>query len=259
MPKKYKSAAIWGKLKAGRYLSADKELQPLVPRTRTLTPGNLRAMSEQFASLYIKPDIGSHGIGIRKLERTEDGYAVYSVYKKRQSKQAFASLDEAYGAVARRSGRVRMLVQQSVALDQIDERPYDIRAMVQRKPGGKWTCTGYMVKVGKKHGIVTNYYQGGRIWSLNQLWAAKDYAEERRRALNEQLRATALRIARRLSEEKRGMREMGVDFAYDGEGKLWVLEVNSNHPQFHPLKRLDPAAYARMMSFARAYGRKTAK
>ncbi|MNG32334.1 hypothetical protein D3C84_1183210 [compost metagenome] len=66
-------------------------------------------------------------------------------------------------------------------------------------------------------------------------------------------------MAQLLSRKKQGMREMGIDFAYDREERLWVLEVNSKHPQFHPLKRIDPAAYRRMMSFAKAYGRHDAQ
>ncbi|WP_127531284.1 YheC/YheD family protein [Paenibacillus kobensis] len=255
--KTYKSAAIWGKHKVVRYLSADAELKPLVPETLTLTADHLRTMSERFAALYIKPDIGSHGIGIHKLERTEEGYTLYSVHAKRQKQLKFAALDEAYRSIHRR--KCGMIIQEAVAIDRIDEQPYDIRAMVQRKPGGSWTCTGYMVKVGQKQRIVTNFYQGGQIWTLNQLWTAKACAEEQSLELSGQLQETALRIARRLSSQKNGMREMGIDFAFDQEGKLWVLEVNSNHPQFHPLKKLDPAAYARMLAFARAYGRKTAK
>ncbi len=216
-------------------------------------------MSERYPALYIKPDTGSHGIGIMKLERTEEGYKVYSLNNKSQTVKNFASLDDAYGELRRRSGRRRMLVQEAIVMDRVGGRPYDIRAMVQRRPRGKWTCTGHMVKVGKKNKIVTNYYQGGRIWPLKRLWAAKEYTEEQKQELNKQLETTALRIARRLSSEKKGMREMGIDLAYDETGKLWVIEVNSNHPQFHPLKKIDPSAYKWMMRFARSYGRRSAK
>jgi len=55
------------------------------------------------------------------------------------------------------------------------------------------------------------------------------------------------------------MNEMGIDFARDSSGGLWVLEVNSNHPQFHPLKNIDSEAYQKMKRYASYYGRKTAK
>jgi D-alanine-D-alanine ligase-like ATP-grasp enzyme len=52
---------------------------------------------------------------------------------------------------------------------------------------------------------------------------------------------------------------MGIDFAFDRSGRLWILEVNSNHPQFHPLKQVDRPAFNRMMAFARSYGRRSSK
>ena len=150
-----------------------------------------------------------------------------------------------------------MIIQEAVAIDSVgaSDQPYDIRAMVQRKPGGPWTCTGFMVKVGAAGRIVTNYYQGGQIWTLNRLWKEKGYDDASSLPRTETLTAKALEVAQLLSRKKQGMREMGIDFAYDREERLWVLEVNSNHPQFHPLKRIDPSAYRRMMSFAKAYGR----
>ncbi|WP_141500250.1 YheC/YheD family protein [Paenibacillus luteus] len=52
-----------------------------------------------------------------------------------------------------------------------------------------------------------------------------------------------LAVSRTLSKKRSGMHEMGIDFAYDKKQQLWVLEVNSNHPQFHALKKLDLIAY----------------
>ncbi|QKS48133.1 YheC/YheD family protein (plasmid) [Paenibacillus cellulosilyticus] len=252
--KRYKSAAIWGKLRVCRYLTGNESLRASVPHSKLLTPANLAAMAEAHDAIYVKPDIGSMGIGIHKLVRTANGFMLHSTQWRRQVKREAKDVKEAY-RLLRGHGAGRMLIQAAIAIDHVDDQPYDIRVMVQRRPGGPWTCTGFMAKIGGSGSIVTNYYQGGQIWTLERLLREKGYDADKSRTLTEQLTVKALETAHWLSGKKQGMREMGIDFAYDRDGKLWVLEVNSNHPQFHPLKKLDRAAYQRMMSFARAYGR----
>jgi len=256
--KRYRSAAIWGKLRVCRYLTGSETLRAVVPHSLLLTPANLASMTEMHDAVYVKPDIGSMGIGIHKLVRTTNGFMLHSTQWRRQVKREAKDVKDAY-RLLRKLSKGRMLIQEAIAIDHVGDQPYDIRAMVQRKPGGPWTCTGFMAKIGGSGSIVTNYYQGGQIWTLEQLLREKGYDAVKCRTLTEELTAKALDTAQWLSGKKQGMREMGIDFAFDREGRLWVLEVNSNHPQFHPLRKLDPAAYQRMMSFARAYGRHDAQ
>src|SRR5690606_25262253 len=133
----------------------------------------------------------------------------------------------------------KMIIQQGISLETVDGRPYDIRSMVQRKPGGRWTSTGMFAKVGKPNKIVTNYYQGGKIVLMNKLYAqttmTEHEIEERLRLLSE----TSRKVALFWSRKRKGMYEMGIDFAFDDAGRLWILEVNSRFPQFYPLRRLD--------------------
>lgn len=254
--KKYKSSTIWGKLCVYSYLTASKKLKTLVPHTVPLTPKNLKLMvDKKYNALYIKPNIGSQGIDVCKLKHSEKGYELFSMENKKQHRKHFKDLSSVYKRLKARY-KQRMIVQKGVDLDKINSRPYDIRAMVQRKPGGSWTCTGFMVKVGRENKIVTNYYQGGEIYSLDKLLKIKGFSPSKTRFRIQSLSRTAVEIARTLSKKRSGMQEIGVDFAYDSKMRLWIIEVNSNHPQFHPMKKLEPAAYHRMVAFAQSYGRR---
>ncbi|GAA3406279.1 YheC/YheD family protein [Paenibacillus hodogayensis] len=255
--KNYRSGTIRGKLRVCRYLSANHSLKKNIPHTRLFTLPNMKKMTASHSSLYIKPDIGSLGIGIFKLTRTRSGFKLQSSQRGKRSNR-FNSASSIYRHIlAKRQGR--MIIQKTVRLDLAGERPYDIRVMVQRKPGGSWTCTGMAAKVGREGKIVTNYYQGGELILMESLHNRKGLPEEQGKARIRHLTRKALDVVRTLSAKRSGMREMGVDFAYDRSGRLWVLEVNSNHPHFHPFKKLDRAAYDRMMRYARSYGRKSAK
>lgn len=257
--KGYASAAIRGKLKVCKYMRSDSKVSAFVPHTVYFSQENMATMSRRHPVLYIKPDIGSLGVGIFRFKRTKGGtYRLKETVGRTQKSRTFSSISDVYHAInASRKGK--LIVQQGISLDTVRGRAYDIRAMVQRKPGGSWTCTGFLVKIAGRGKIVTNYYQGGTICSLRSLHDQLGLSEEASAERKRRLTNAALDIAACLSRRKSGMRELGIDFAYDGSGRLWVLEVNSNHPQFHPLKKIDPSAYGKMKSFAAAYGRHSAK
>lgn len=256
--KTYNSATLRGKHRVCRYLSADDELRELVPRTVRFTRKGLLKMSERNTALYIKPDVGSLGMGIFKVSLHENGCELLSTIRRKQSRKTFDSIETAYGYMKAKAGGP-MIVQAAVDLDTVEGSPYDLRVMVQRKPGGKWTVTGKFAKIGVRGKIVTNYAQGGRLATLPELWHRKGLCDSEGSRRSELLERKALGIARLLSGKRAGMREMGVDFAFDRSGHLWVLEVNSNHPQFHPLRSVDRRAYRRMKRFAASYGRLSSK
>lgn len=256
--KNYKSNNIRGKLKVCRYLSANPNLKSLVPHSKSFTRENLNTMSEKYNNLYIKPDVGSMGIGIYKLIRNKSGYDLLSVDKRKQSRTKFKTLSGVYKHIRAKSQQ-KLLIQQAITLDRVKGRPYDIRVMVQRKPKGSWVCTGFLVKLGRNNKIVNNYYQGGHIITINTLLKDKGLSPAKRKTKMNMLTDKGLKVARALSNKRSGMHEMGIDFAISHKQNLYVLEVNSNHPQFHPLKKIDPKAYNRMLHYAKSYGRRSAK
>ncbi|WP_338555371.1 YheC/YheD family protein [Paenibacillus sp. KS-LC4] len=253
--KTYRSATIRGKLRVCRFLQKNASTESLIPSTTSFTLSNLKMMAAAHHTLYIKPNIGSLGVGVHKLEPKNDGYELLYTKSKKQLSKFFPSLTDlhSYLLPVRPS---RLIIQQAISLDQVEHRPYDIRAMVQRKPGGRWTFTGFLIKVGAKGKIVTNYHQGGEIWTMQKLLQRKGYEEAKGAELISRLTRHSLTVARALSKHKAGMFEMGIDFALDRNLHLWILEVNSNHPQFRPLKWIDRRTYNRIMRFARSYGRK---
>lgn len=256
--RRYASSRIRGKLKVCRYLEDNGTTRRYVPDTVSFGLANLQSMAGRHGSLYIKPDVGSLGIGICKLKKTAAGYTLKESANKSQITRKFDTLEGAYRHINTRKSS-KLIIQQAIAMDRIGGKPYDIRVMMQRKPGGAWTCTGITAKVGRAGKIVTNYHQGGTVMTLRKLHDRLGLAAGEGALRESQLRSAAHSIAKTLSSRKSGMRELGIDFARDRDGRLWVLEVNSNHPQFHPLKSIDRAMYNRMKEYAASYGRYDAK
>ncbi|WP_010271147.1 YheC/YheD family protein [Paenibacillus senegalensis] len=254
MKKNYKSSTIVGKLKVYRYLSADSRLKKHLPQTMSFSRKNLRKMASRHSVLYIKPNVGSLGLGIFKVTCAEDGYTV----KTNKRTRHYEDLNELYAFIkSKKEENKKLIIQKGIRLDRVQDKPYDLRAMVQRKPRGKWTVTGVFAKVGKAGKIVTNFHQGGRLMKMSTLFRKQGVSEGEAESRLEQIEWLALTSAKELSGRKKGMHEMGIDIALDEYTKQpYVLEVNSRQPQFYPLKKLSRKMYQRMMSYARAYGRK---
>ncbi|RXZ77859.1 hypothetical protein EBB07_27715 [Paenibacillaceae bacterium] len=257
--KNYKSKTLRGKLRVCRMLSASPKVRRHVPETVAYNKRNLRRMVSKHSSLYVKLDVGSHGIGVFKITKAANGtYLLYSTQRRQQLCYAFHNLTD-LSTHLKKVQPGKLIIQRAIPIDKVLGRPYDIRAMVQRKPGGSWKCTGLMGKIGMRNRIVTNHYQGAELCTMDQLFSRQGLSKAKASTRKKHLTKTALNISKALSKRKKGMHEMGVDLAYDTKQRLWVIEVNSNHPQFHPLRKLDPSAYQRMLRYARSYGRKTSR
>lgn len=230
----------------------------MIPATVSFSKTNLQQMAAKHRSLYIKPDVGSLGIGIFKMSRQPSGYMLKMISGKKQVQKTFKTLSAVHRHIHSKQKK-KMIIQKAIPLDKVDRRSYDIRGMIQRKPKGAWTCTGFIVRVGKPNKIVTNVYQGGKVYTLPKLHSKQGLTAESAAERTRQITSKGLTVAKMLSRKRSGMRELGIDFAYDKKGHLWILEVNSNHPQFYPIKNIDRAAYNRMLSFAKSYGRHSAR
>ena len=256
--KKYASRSIVGKQRVCNYLSANKSLKRHAPHTVSFSQGHLKMMINKYDMLYVKPNVGSHGIGVFKLKRSDSGYELFEIVKKKQISKHYNSISGVYDRLKKQKP-AKLIIQKGISLDTVKGCPYDIRVMVQRKPGGPWVCTGIVVKVGARNKIVTNYYQGGSIYTMKQLGKMQGKSSAATEGRVRKMTDLALRISLALSKKQSGMHEMGIDFAYDKQNHLWVIEVNSNHPQFHAIKQLDRKAYNKMLHFAASYGRHSAK
>lgn len=254
MKKDYKSSTIVGKLKVYHYLLADSRLKKHLPKTMAFSKKNLRKMTSRYSLLYIKPNVGSLGLGIFKVTTNEYGYTA----KTNKRTRHFEDLNDLYFFIKDiKQEKKKLIIQKGIRLDKVQGKPYDLRAMVQRKPGGKWTVTGIIAKVGKAGKIVTNFHQGGRLMKLSTMFRKQGLSEGEAESIREHIRWLALTSARKLSGRKKGMREMGIDIAVDEyTNRLYILEVNSRQPQFSPIIKISPQMYQRMMSFARSYGRR---
>ncbi|CAI6074742.1 YheC/YheD family protein [Cohnella sp. JJ-181] len=222
-----------------------------VPRTVPLSWDRLRRMLGKSGMVYAKPDTGSQGIGIMRVDRGK-GYYRYQLGTERRRFRTHVGL---YRSMRRQIGARRYLIQQGVHVLRHEGRPFDFRVMTQKNAAGRWVNTGIAGRVAHPGKIVSNGSQGGTIYEAARL--LRPIAGRARAArLIGGMRGLALLAAERFGRAYPAMNELGIDIAVDRGLKPWILEVNTR-PDPCPFAKLDDrTAIRRIVRYGRGYGRR---
>lgn len=234
-------------------LVKNAQLRTFIPKTSKMTKTRLLSMLKQYRMVYIKPDKGSLGVGVMRLDKARDsGRGAYR-WRYGTTTRMFSSYDALYRAVKNRTGSKNYLVQKGIHMLRHRGRPFDIRVMVQRNPTGRWEVTGKVGRVAQPGKVVTNHHNGGKAYTLESLFS-KQSVKKRKRFL-QRLNKLGLGIAKQLQKPFPGFRELGIDVAVDQKYKPWILEVNT-HPGMSVFRKLkNKRMYYKMFRYAKAYGR----
>ncbi|WJH36118.1 YheC/YheD family protein [Paenibacillus sp. CC-CFT747] len=150
--------SISSKMIKTRLLLPNPRLAKHVPETRILTRHRLRLMLEKYRMVYVKPDSGSRGIGVVRVQKGRQSYR----YKSGERTQSFRSFGDMYRSLRRRTGGRLYLAQRGIRLLKYRGRPFDFRVMIQRDPNRVWQNTGTVGRLAHPRKAVTNGSQGAR-------------------------------------------------------------------------------------------------
>lgn len=246
---------IHSKWKKTQALIGDQSIREHIPDTRFMNESSLESMLSQYGMVYVKPDKGSFGIGVIRVEKTGDGYK----YQAGTKISKFAAFDALYADLKRATRNRSYLAQKGIHLLKYNGRRFDIRVMVQKSPSNRWESTAMVGRVAHPEKIVTNYHNGGTLKPVPAL-ISPHMSPEKQAAFIQELKSLGVAVARRLESKYPGIKEIGIDIAVDKSNKSWILEVNTC-PDPYIFKILkDKAVFYKVLRYARAYGRlKSAK
>ncbi|CAN7199149.1 YheC/YheD family protein [Paenibacillus sp. LjRoot153] len=234
-----------------RVMLRNVKLRQHMPTTHPFNRNRLSAMLAQHGMLYVKPDIGSLGIGVIRVEKRGRTYRYQSgvnIYR-------FPTFEKMYQSLKHRCGTKRYLIQKGIHVLTHEGNPYDFRVMIQRSPSGKWVCTGTAARVAHPQKAVTNGSQGGTIYSPCDLLEPR-FGVEATSILMFKMDKIAYLTSAQLGRTYPAMNELGIDIAVDHRLKPWILEVNTRPDPCPFTKLADKTIIRKIVQFGRANGRK---
>ncbi|GAB2672313.1 YheC/YheD family protein [Paenibacillus thermoaerophilus] len=247
---------IMSKMAKTELLLADPETSAYVPETRPMTAEHVQTMLDRYGMVYVKPDVGTFGRGVARVDliRDSDGNPDSYVYRHEDKEKRFADADSLWNQLLQLAGGRKYLVQQGIELLRYDGRRFDIRVMMQRDVRGQWAATGMIARLAHPAKIVTNYHSGGQPIELEPLLEANMSADQTAEYIAGLERIGHL-TASAFNRAYPGVNMLGLDIAVDSDRRPWILEVNTNPDPYIFRELKDRSVFRRVYRYALRLGR----
>lgn len=218
------------------WLRSSSTTRPFIPSTRRLISINgLGRLMRKHTFLYLKPESGKAGKGIMTVKLYEKKILPYRLkIQENRTSTTYncSSLQKLWTRIQKQSGGAAYIAQQGIQLASVNERRFDLRALVQKNRSGLWELTGLGARLAGASSITTHVPRGGRIEDPEKL-LTNSFGSEQAHKLIRKTKFAALLIAKQIERaSKQKLGEMSMDLGVDSNGNLWFFEANSKPMKF---------------------------
>jgi glutathione synthase/RimK-type ligase-like ATP-grasp enzyme len=246
----FNGLVVRDKGKVHQMLWKNNSVRYYLPKTVRYTRENLLSFLQRYRIVYVKPAVGSVGIGVARIEREDGQYWFTS-----STHHMVLSQQELLAEVARWVKNRRYLLQQGIPLVQYEGKTFDIRVSVQKNAVRKWTVSGMVAKVANQRNKLSNLARGGRAVRLLDALAPLFPEEEQVRVLDK-IRHAAVEIAKQYERFFPSLADLGMDMGVDMEGNPYLIEVNVRDQRYSFFKAGELAmfkqTYRQPMEYAKS-------
>jgi len=240
-----------------QHLKQDRSVRPHLPTTVNVEKWiEIKRSIRRFGKAYVKARRGRKGLQVMRVEELpkKTGYLYsYSIIGKLVRRKA-SNMDSLLKNINTFFGDKKVIVQRAIDLVKVSgNRLVDFRAEVQRNKNSEIDIVGICVRVGSPNSPITTHSSAYRYdvylpklfphYSDKQLYDLKNNIKE------------FLHLVYLGVEEKYGkFGEIGIDFAIDKRGKIWLIECNAQSAKVSIVKAygsraerifLNPLEYAK--------------
>lgn len=219
------NGAVGYKWDIHRRLWAMRDIRPLLPETRLIRrAASVPVWLRRWGGAYLKPSEGHRGKGIARVRR--EGPNRYHVFLSTESQPRELTRAQLVRFVAYLASRHKYVAQREIALQRIDGAVWDVRALAVRDMHGAWEVVGLAARLGRSGRIVSNLHQGGRPVPLRPLLEQLFGDEDSVEALLKRIKDTTKQVAAAVQRFAPKVGDLGIDLGIDGQGHIWLIEVN---------------------------------
>lgn len=211
-------------------LEQQGKVRVYLPDSKPLTNlHSLKQMSNKYTTLFVKPVTGSMGKGIIRITNdTQKGYQVHRTTNEGTRHGQYNNLTQLYTRLFRKKS-IKYQIQQGLQLIEIQKRPVDFRVLTQKNHVGEWSVTSAVARIAGNQHFVSNIARGGTLSRVEEAISKSNILIANHGfEMTKRLKHAALQIAKAIDEQLDAhFAELGIDFAVDRFGRIWLLEVNS--------------------------------
>ncbi|KIL36920.1 hypothetical protein SD71_04145 [Cohnella kolymensis] len=240
-------------------LSQDHNVSRFLPPTVSVESMNdIRSAIQRLGTVYVKARRGRKGTQVMRIERlAKKGYLYsYSVLGKLVRRKV-ASMNGVEKAIVNFFSDKKVIVQRAINLVRVNKnRLVDFRAEVQRNKKGDIDIVGICVRIGRQNAPITTHATAYRYDTyLKKLFP--HYSNQQIRALINKIKAFLITVYFGVEKKYGQFGEMGIDFAVDRKGDIWLIECNAQSAKVSIVKAygskanrvfLNPLQYAKVIA-----------
>lgn len=224
-----------------------------LPETEYFTESIFWDFIKNYETVILKPVRGARGQGVIKVERVNKNQ--YSVHHG-STKTSFDEKDQVWSYLLNKTQSTVYIVQQYIPLASIDNRPFDIRVMVQRRKRQSWEVTGKLAKVAGQNYIITNVARsGGSIIPFPVALQKSNIDNRSLKNKEREIESVALLIVDKLTGLYPYQKVWGLDMAIDVFGNIWLIEANV-WPNIYMFKKLKDKSMYNKIKLYKGLGKK---
>lgn len=221
-----------------QWLNENRTTKSYIPETKKLTDSAvLGNLLKRHRLLYLKPVRGKAGVGIMTVKVQPEKQLPFRLQiqeEKGSRTYRCATMKRLWDRVIKQYGvqGEPYIAQQGIALAEVNKRPFDLRALIQKNGNGQWELSGIGARVAGDSSITTHVPRGGYIDDPEKLLVSI-FGQERTGKVLGKVRKSTITLARQIERSSHSrLCEMSMDLGVDETGNVWFFEANSKPMKF---------------------------
>lgn len=202
----------------------ETRLHSYLPQTNSLNIKSFINFLGKYQEVFLKPSSSSQGIVVVYV--TFIAKDIYKIHKGYNQEIFHGNVSNLYHYLKERVLiKKHYVIQEKIDLAHIDDFPFDIRVMVQRKKNdSEWVITGKLAKVAAKGFVTTNAAM--KLLSIAEVMNKLNVTKLPINKLEQEINHVSLLLVKHLHSYFTNIHTFGLDIGIDDKGRIWIIEAN---------------------------------